>query len=171
MRERPDNESPFSIRKGRPDDADFVLELFSRPHVREFTHGPQSADVFRDILLASDREVLVVERAGRPFGNVIFALTDGWLMEIRVLAFEEIRTGAGLFTMESLLRHGFEELGVHRVFLEVLEQNMGARALYERIGFCQEGCYRDGYRATDGSYRNLIPYGMLAGPASLGSDA
>jgi RimJ/RimL family protein N-acetyltransferase len=152
----------FEIRKATPNDADFVLALFARPHVREFAHGPQSVEAFRNVLLRGDAEVMIIERGGRPFGNVNFTVTDGWLMDVRVIAFEEPRTGAGLFTMKWLLRYGFEELGIHRVFLEVLERNTAAQALCERLGFCREGCYRDGYRAADGTYHNLIPYGLLA---------
>jgi hypothetical protein len=40
-------------------------------------------------------------------------------------------------------------------------QAEGARALYESLGFKAEGCYRDGYRDDDGTYENLIPYGIL----------
>ncbi len=152
----------FLIRKACPDDADFVLALFTRPHVRGFTHGPKSVNAFLNVLLRGDRGLLVVERNAQPFGHMSFSVLDGWLMEIRVIAFEEQRTGAGRFTMEWLLHHGFEELGVHRIFLEVIESNIGAQALYESVGFLREGCYQDGYRADDGRYHNLIPYGMLA---------
>lgn len=55
-----------------------------------------------------------------------------------------------------------DEFRVHRVFLEVLASNTGARALYERVGFTSEGCYRDGCRADDGTYHDLVPYGLLA---------
>ncbi len=115
-----------------------------------------------DVLRRGASEVLIIERNGRAFGNLTFAVLDGWLMEIRVIAFEERGTGAGRFTMEWLLNCAFEKLGVHRIFAETLESNSGARALCERVGFLREGCYRDGYRGDDGSYHNLIPYGMLS---------
>lgn len=151
----------FSIRKACPEDADFVLALFTLPHVSEFTHGPKSIEVFLNALERGDHELLTVERSGRPFGHLAIAVLHGWLMEVRVIAFEKQRTGAGRFTMDWLLHRAFEELGMHRVFLEVIESNIGAQALCESFGFLREGCYRDGYRADDGSYHNLIPYGML----------
>ena len=151
----------FTIREACSEDAPFVLALFARPHVRKFTHGPTSIDAFLDALRRDDRTLLTVERDGHAFGHVGFALIDAWLIEIRVIAFAEQRTGAGRFAMEWLLHHAFFELRVHRIFLEVLESNAGARALYERLGFRQEGCYRDGFRADDGTYHNLIPYGIL----------
>lgn len=148
----------FSIRRACREDANFVLELFTLPHVREFTHGPKSIEVFVNALERGDRELLIIDRGGRPFGHLVIAVLDGWLMEIRVIAFEEQRTGAGRFSMEWLLHRAFEDLGLHRIFLEVVESNTGAQALYERVGFLREGCYRDGYRADDGTF--TISYRM-----------
>lgn len=156
----------FSIREATNDDAEFVMDLFATRHVRQFAHGPDSVDVFLERLRrarqGNDYAVLIVECDGQPFGNVNFTIVNGWLMEIHVIAFKAQRTGAGLFTMTWLQRRGFNELGVHRMFLEVAEANTGARALYECVGFSPEGCYRDGYRADDGAFHNLIPYGLLA---------
>ncbi len=132
------------------------------PHARGFVHGPRSVEDFIDGLERPNREVLLLERDGRRFGFATFTLTDGWLMEIGLIACEKQRTGAGLFAVHWLKRRGFEELGVHRIFLEVVEDNIAARALYERAGFRQEGCYSDGFRSPSGEFRNLIPYGILA---------
>ncbi len=125
-----------------------MLALFALPHVRDFTHGPKSAAVFINALERGDRELLIIERSGRPFGHLAIVIVDGWLMEVRVIAFEEQRTGAGRFAMEWLLIHAFENLGLHRIFLEVVKSNFGAQALYASVGFFKEGCYRDGYRLT-----------------------
>lgn len=160
----------FSIRRACREDANFVLELFTLPHVREFTHGPKSIEVFVNALERGDRELLIIDRGGRPFGHLVIAVLDGWLMEIRVIAFEEQRTGAGRFSMEWLLHRAFEDLGLHRIFLEVVESNTGAQALYKRVGFLREGCYRDGYRADDGTFHNLIPYGILSPQDSRASN-
>lgn len=130
--------------------------------MRAFTHGPTSTGNFLEALRRDDHHVRIVERDGQPLGSVSFAIVDRWLMEIRTLAFEQQRTGAGRFTLKWLLHHAFEELLVHRVFLEVLERNTHARTLYEDLGFRQEGCYRDGYRSSDGTFHNLIPYGLIA---------
>ncbi len=155
----------FSLRDASADDGEFMLALFALPHVREFVMGPRSREHFLDVLrereLRDDRSMLVVERDERPFGTVNVDVHDGWLMELRTIAFEEQRCGAGTFVMRRLIEHGFANLGVHRIYLEVMEDNTAARTLYERLGFQSEGCFRDGFRAKDGTFKNLIPYGLL----------
>jgi RimJ/RimL family protein N-acetyltransferase len=63
--------------------------------------------------------------------------------------------------MEYAIRHGFDDLGAHRIFLEVVESNYAARRLYESVGFRDEGLYRDGFLNEAGIFQNLVPYGML----------
>jgi len=63
--------------------------------------------------------------------------------------------------MEYAIRYGFDDVGAHRIFLEVLESNYAARRLYESVGFRDEGLYRDGYLDESGAFWNLVPYGML----------
>lgn len=43
-------------------------------------------------------------------------------------------------------------------FNAVVETNVHARHLYERLGFVQLGTIPDGFRMKDGSYRNICPY-------------
>ncbi|WP_255158088.1 GNAT family N-acetyltransferase [Siphonobacter sp. BAB-5385] len=41
-----------------------------------------------------------------------------------------------------MLRHGFNDLNLHRIYLTVLPENDRAIRLYESFGFQQEGLYR-----------------------------
>ncbi|MGN1458415.1 MAG: GNAT family N-acetyltransferase [Acutalibacteraceae bacterium] len=43
-------------------------------------------------------------------------------------------------------------------FNAVVESNIHARHLYERLGFQQSGTIPDGFRMKDGSYENICPY-------------
>lgn len=43
-------------------------------------------------------------------------------------------------------------------FNAVVENNIHARHLYERLGFVQLGTIPDGFRMKDGSYQNICPY-------------
>lgn len=38
-----------------------------------------------------------------------------------------------------MLEHAFSNMNLHRVELAVLEDNRRARALYEKVGFVEEG--------------------------------
>ena len=50
--------------------------------------------------------------------------------------------------------HGFRVLQ----FNAVVESNIHARHLYERLGFTQLGTITGGFRMKDGSYVNICPY-------------
>ena len=50
--------------------------------------------------------------------------------------------------------HGFRVLQ----FNAVVESNIHARHLYERMGFRQLGVIAGGFRMKDGHYENICPY-------------
>lgn len=56
--------------------------------------------------------------------------------------------------LENAARLGFGVLQ----FNAVVESNVHARHLYERLGFVQLGTIPDGFRMKDGSYENICPY-------------
>jgi ribosomal protein S18 acetylase RimI-like enzyme len=152
----------FSMRAATPDDADFVLELFARDHVRQFAHGPKSSEDFVTALDRPGKEVTILERDGKPFGNLVLGTPWPWLLELQVIAIAENGHGGGRFAVKYALWRGFDDLKVHRVYLEVVAKNVRARKLYERAGLRAEGFFRDGYRSDDGAYHDLVPYGMLS---------
>ena len=51
-------------------------------------------------------------------------------------------------------RHGFRILQ----FNAVVESNLSARHLYEKLGFQQLGVIPNGFRMKDGHYENICPY-------------
>lgn len=56
--------------------------------------------------------------------------------------------------LEQARKHGFGVLQ----FNAVVESNIHARHLYERLGFIQLGTIPKGFRMKDGSYENICPY-------------
>jgi RimJ/RimL family protein N-acetyltransferase len=52
--------------------------------------------------------------------------------------------GYGTESVQLLLRHGFETLNLHRIYLRVYATNPRARRSYEKAGFVLEGTLRDG---------------------------
>ena len=51
-------------------------------------------------------------------------------------------SGAAMAATREVLRIAFDELGLERVFLNVLADNVRARKFYEKAGFRYEGCFR-----------------------------
>jgi L-amino acid N-acyltransferase YncA len=56
--------------------------------------------------------------------------------------------------LEQAAKHGFRVLQ----FNAVVESNVHARHLYERLGFVQLGTIPGGFRMKDGHYENICPY-------------
>jgi RimJ/RimL family protein N-acetyltransferase len=152
----------FALRPAVPEDAEFALALFARDHVRPFAHGPSSVDDFVKSLGQRHKENLILERDGEPFGNLCLGTGHSWMLELQVIAVAESGSGAGRYAMQYVIWRAFDEMKANRISLEVLAENARARALYERAGFTAEGMFRSGYRADDGTYRDLMAYGMLA---------
>ena len=69
--------------------------------------------------------------------------------------------GFGSKAMKLLLKHGFESLNLHRIWLRVFDDNQRAIRSYEKTGFVQEGVYREG-QFTAGKYVDVIIMSMLA---------
>lgn len=95
---------------------------------------------------ASDRMYFVAEdEAGRFVGLIRMDEYDLVQRSIRVGADVDPRLrrkGWGLRIYEAVKRYCFDELGLHRVWLAVLQTNPAAVALYQKAGFRQEGRYR-----------------------------
>ena len=84
--------------------------------------------------LAPERSC-VAWRDGAPVGVAMLGLrgTRGWVGGMGVVASAR-RAGVGRRLMQALIAHA-REAGARELLLEVLEQNPGARALYEDLGF------------------------------------
>ena len=60
-----------------------------------------------------------------------------------------------------MIIRGYEEKDIKEmtaIWNEVVESNIHARHLYERIGFTQLGVIPNGFRMKDGHYENICPY-------------
>ncbi len=68
--------------------------------------------------------------------------------------------GYGGDAMRVGLRFAFHELNLYRVCLTVFSYNDSAIALYERLGFAREGCYRQ-HLERDGRRYDMYLYGLL----------
>lgn len=64
------------------------------------------------------------------------------------------------FATQEILRIAFGEMGLHKVFLNVLKENTHAVGFYEHMGFHREGDARE-QLLLHGRYHDLLWYGML----------
>ena len=73
--------------------------------------------------------------------------------------------GLGTAMTEKLLALAKDE-GLHRIGLEVVEDNKAAVRLYRRLGFKIEGTLRDAYYGADGKYHRMLVMGKIVERAS-----
>src|SRR5687768_9352523 len=69
--------------------------------------------------------------------------------------------GAGTEALRLALRHAFGPMGLHKLYLRVLEYNARAIRTYQKCGFKIEGTLRDEMRVQE-RWHNLIYMGALA---------
>jgi RimJ/RimL family protein N-acetyltransferase len=69
--------------------------------------------------------------------------------------------GFGSESTRLIVGHGFEQLGLHRIWLDVLNFNPRARHVYEKIGFVVDGVQRHDVR-WDGEWIDATLMSILA---------
>ena len=161
----------ISVRPALADDVDFIVKAQETPHAFGFLHP-----TYRETVIAAidqpDRLAFIVTEGDERAGMMLFGYDAvvPWIVELRRLAVVTPGRGIGTAAVQWAIKWSFETMKAHRLWLEVVESNLRARALYERAGFLYEGAYRDGFRNANGSFQNLCVYGMLASdrlPASV----
>jgi ribosomal-protein-alanine N-acetyltransferase len=101
----------------------------------------------------------------RPVGTIGLKnlnLVDGNAgLGISIGAEEDRGKGYGSDALQALLRFGFDELRLVRIWLDVYDMNDGAQRVYERAGFVHEGIQR---RAAfrEGVHRDVHLMAILA---------
>ena len=69
--------------------------------------------------------------------------------------------GYGTKATMQLCEYGFNELGLHKIYLETNSDNYGAQKVYERCGFKLEGTLRHEYLTKDSEWIDRLYYGKL----------
>lgn len=68
--------------------------------------------------------------------------------------------GIGGEATRLIIRHGFEELNLHRIYCGTAEDNLGLQKLAISVGFKEEGRLRDDF-FKGGTFKDIIRYGLL----------
>lgn len=69
-------------------------------------------------------------------------------------------SGRGSEAVKLLLNYAFGELGLHRISALILEENLASRKTFAKLGFKEEGMYRDSV-FKGGKFRNQILVSLL----------
>jgi RimJ/RimL family protein N-acetyltransferase len=111
------------------------------------------------------RCAILVDNAPEPIGIVSLTGIDPVHRrgEMHLLIGQRDLHGRGIGTEAThlMLRHAFNDLNLHRVFLSVLAHNAAAIRVYEKSGFVREGVSRESAYKR-GKYEDMIHMGILA---------
>jgi RimJ/RimL family protein N-acetyltransferase len=162
---------PVELRRAKPPDADFVLELLADDDVRQFL-GPRTAAAREEVLEEIERSLTEPESFGRfliqldgePAGMLGFHIVNerSRIARLERLAVHPTFRGRRLADEAARLfqRLLLEELDFHRLELEIYAFNERACAHAERVGFVCEGRKRKAY-LKDGEWVDTVLYALL----------
>jgi RimJ/RimL family protein N-acetyltransferase len=160
------------LRRAKAPDADFLLELLADDDVRPFL-GPRSATSRADVLEEIERSLaepdsfgrFVIELDGESVGMLGFHVANerSRIARLERLAIHPRFRGRRLAdeAARRFQRLLLEELGYHRLELEIYAFNERACAHAERVGFVREGRRRRAY-LRDGEWVDTVLYALLA---------
>jgi RimJ/RimL family protein N-acetyltransferase len=159
------------VRRSRPDDLDFLVDLLSHPDVRPFLGGRATRD--RDTLAAEIERSqadptsygrFVIEVDGARAGVMGFEVENrrSRIAHLERLAVHPDHRGGRISDEAARLlqRHLVRELGYHRLQLEIYDFNERAQRHAERVGFTKEGVRRKAYW-RHGEWRDGVLYALI----------
>jgi RimJ/RimL family protein N-acetyltransferase len=160
-----------TIRRARADDVDFLAELVTHEDVEPFlaarrakSNEELAAEVARSDAEPDDFGLFVIEVDGERAGTMQFARANerSRIADLRGLAVHPSFRGAKLADTAARLfqRYLFDDLGYHRVQMEIYAFNDRALAHAERAGFIREGVRRKAYW-RNGEWVDGVLYGLV----------
>ena len=161
-----------SIRRAHAEDADFIADLVTHEDVEPFLAAVRAKD--RDEILAEIERslaepdafgVFLIEVDGQRAGTMRFERGNvrSRIANLGGLAVHPDFRGAKVADTAARIfqRHLFEELGFHRLQMEVYGFNERAMRHAERSGFVREGVRRKAYWRDD-EWVDGVLYGLVA---------
>ena len=124
----------------------------------EVTLSVEQEEAFIQNMVESERELMLIATVdGKHVGNCSLMSIGSFKRyrhrcEIAIALYQEYcGRGIGRMMMETVLEAA-KELGYEQAELEVIADNKGAIALYEKLGFETYGCFPDNMKYEDGTY-------------------
>ena len=161
-----------SIRRATPDDVDFLVSLVTHDDVEPFLAAVRAKDR-DDVLQEVERSqsepdafgVFVIEVEGELAGTMHFERTNrrSRIASLGGLAVHPEHRGRRIADEAARMfqRHLLEDLGFHRLQLEIYGFNERAQRHAERAGFTRECVRRKAYWRND-EWVDGVLYGLIA---------
>jgi [ribosomal protein S5]-alanine N-acetyltransferase len=160
-----------AVRTPRPGDQAALERLRADPEIDHYMGvDPGTGLLWRQVFLGENSGSmadLVIAGASDDAPIGLISLWDRSIphqaAELSIWIGEGHRNGGnGTEALRLSLRHAFGALGLHKIYLRVLEYNVRAIRTYQKCGFHIEGTLREEMK-VQGRWHNLIYMGVLAG--------
>lgn len=163
-------EVEIAIRKFERADIPKKVEWINNPENNQFLHydiplSIEKTEIWFDSHLGDKtRYDAVIETDGVPVGTIGLLNIDykNRKAEYYIAMGETIFKGKGVAKKASklILKYGFEDLGLNRIYLFTEIGNIAAQKLFEQVGFTGEGILRQDI-FSHGEYADRYAYGYL----------
>lgn len=147
------------LRPWAESDAEALYELARDPDVGPWTGWPphrslaESKKVLRDVLIAEENYAIVLKETGQVIGSVGLLFPGQTNLDLQK---DEAELGAWLGKLywgnelaveacREVIRHGFEDLGLTRIYGGNFDGNTKSERLQEKLGFRYRTTIRDYY--------------------------
>jgi diamine N-acetyltransferase len=150
------------LRPASPLDLPHIVALERLPESRRYV-GRWSEEHHARALAGTDARYYVYEDdCGEVQAYILLQGFDEGALSIEFKRFVVAQPGRGLGRrlLAEILRTVFEEIGAHRFYLDVVEENLRARHLYKSFGFIEEGIMREATQ-REGRWLSLVLMSML----------
>lgn len=150
------------LRPATPADLPQIVALERMPESRRYV-GQWTEDHHARAMAGGDARYFAHEdENGQIQAYVILLGFEAGSSSIEFKRFVVAQTGRGLGRqlLTEILRIVFDEIGAHRFYLDVVEDNLRARHLYASFGFTEEGVMREATQ-RDGIWHSLVLMSLL----------
>jgi diamine N-acetyltransferase len=162
LEERPGTGLEVRLRPTGEGDLDFVLREEGDEKNRLFIGRWPRARHLQALADDGVEHLIAEDRGAAPVGYAILTgLGDpGRIICLKRLMVAEKGVGHGRAVLRLVKEKAFGELGAHRLWLDVKEENRRARGLYGSEGFVAEGVLRDSFWTGEG-HESLVVMSIL----------
>lgn len=164
---------PLSEAINNPDIQSHYRHWFNNPKVTKFnSHGLFPYDPTTDINeFLKDKSRLIWAIISIPSKGLVQHIGNVSLQSINLfnrsaelacVIGETKYWGNGIMTWASrcIIKHGFDTFGLNRIWSGTSALNIGMQKVFYKLGFRQEGCFREG-QFIDGRFVNVLVFALL----------
>jgi diamine N-acetyltransferase len=152
------------------EDAEITLKWRQSEQARFLNRGANTVEEQREWIEANiikDEFNFIIEFRGMPVGtysiyNINRLHQSGTIGRLIIGEREWVRNAPVVHEAGVLLYdYAFGELGLHKIYGEIIEENIGMINLRHYLGFHQDGILRDHFRDGE-TYKNIVVLSMLS---------